>query len=142
MGGRENIKQNKSTESNKVFDTMEEFYSIESYIEKKGELKEYKENSSKVWREMLQIKELRVGWWKEPCIGLTQENSVQDCLPYIQIPNGPCKLFLAYPKWPCVRLKVNMCFIHCMTSSFQNLLYPSMCYVTLWPCYLMWPAMW
>jgi len=48
VGGRENIKQNKSTESNKVFDTIEEFYSIESYIEKKGELKEYKENSSKV----------------------------------------------------------------------------------------------
>jgi len=39
---------------------------------------------------------------KESYIGITQENSiensVQDCLPYIQIPNGPCKLFLAYPK--------------------------------------------
>ena len=62
---------------------------------------------------MLQIKDLRVGQWKEPCIGLTQENSiensVQDCLPYIQIPNGLCKLFLTYPKWPCVCLKVNMC---------------------------------
>jgi len=36
---------------------------------------------------MLRIKDLRVGQWKEPCIGLTQENSiensVQDCLPYI-----------------------------------------------------------
>jgi len=33
---------------------------------------------------LLQIKDLRVGQWKEPCIGLTQENSienfVQDCL--------------------------------------------------------------
>ena len=52
--------------------------------------------------ELLQIKDLRVGQVKEPCIGLTQENSiensVQDCLPYILIPNGLCKLFLAYPK--------------------------------------------
>ena len=77
---------------------------------------------------VLQIKDLRVGQWKESCIGLTQENSiensVQDCLPYIQIPNGPCKLFLAYPKWPCVCLKINICITHCMTSSFQNFLCP------------------
>ena len=36
------------------------------------------------------------------CIKVTQENSiensVQDSLPYIQIPNGLCKLNLAYPK--------------------------------------------
>jgi len=52
--------------------------------------------------ELLQIKDLRVDQVKEPCIRLTQENSiensVQDCLPYILIPNGLCKLFLAYPK--------------------------------------------
>jgi len=82
---------------------------------------------------VLQIKDLRVGQWKEPCIRLTQENlienSVQDCLPYILIPNGPCELFLAYPKWPCVCLKINMCCTHCMMSSFQNLLHPSMCHV-------------
>jgi len=51
---------------------------------------------------VLQTQDLRVDQEKEPCIGLTQENSiensVQDCLPYIQIPNDPCKLFLAYPK--------------------------------------------
>ena len=51
---------------------------------------------------MLQLKDLRVGQWKEPCIGLTQENliesSVQDGLPYIPLPNGLCKLFLTYPK--------------------------------------------
>ena len=51
---------------------------------------------------MLQLQDLRVSQVKEPCIGLTQENSiensVQDCLPYIQIPNGLYKLFLAYPK--------------------------------------------
>ena len=51
---------------------------------------------------MLQSQDLRVDQVKEPCIGLTQENSiensVQDCLPYILILNGPCELFLAYPK--------------------------------------------
>ena len=52
--------------------------------------------------QLLQIKDLRVGQWKEPYIGLTQENSVQDYLPYILIPNSLCELFLAYPKWPCV----------------------------------------
>jgi len=51
---------------------------------------------------VLQSQDLRIGQVKEPCIRLTQENSiensVQDCLPYILIPNSPCKLFLAYPK--------------------------------------------
>jgi len=51
---------------------------------------------------MLQLKDLRVGQWKGPYIGLTQENSiensVQDGLPYIQIPDGLCELFLTYPK--------------------------------------------
>ena len=54
------------------------------------------------WRVVLQLKDLKVGQWIESCIELTQENSiensVQDCLPYIQISNSPCKLFLAYPK--------------------------------------------
>ena len=51
---------------------------------------------------MLQTQALRVGQMKEPCIGLTQENSiensVQDCLPYILISNDLCELLLAYPK--------------------------------------------
>ena len=51
---------------------------------------------------LLQTQALRVGQVKEPCIRLIQENlienSVQDGLPYIQIPNGLCKLFLTYPK--------------------------------------------
>jgi len=51
---------------------------------------------------MLQSQDLRVGQAKEPCIGLTQENSiensVQDCLSYILIPNGLYELFLAYSK--------------------------------------------
>jgi len=49
---------------------------------------------------------LRVGNKNNPCMRETQENlienSVQDSLPYIQIPNGACKLNLAYPKWSCV----------------------------------------
>jgi len=48
------------------------------------------------------LQDHRVGQVKEPYIGLTQENlienSVQDCLSYIQIPNSPCELFLAYPR--------------------------------------------
>ena len=83
---------------------------------------------------LLQLKDLRVGQWEELCIGLTQENSiessVQDGLPYIQIPNGLCELFLTYSKWLCVCLKVNICFTCYMTSSFQNLLYSSMRHVT------------
>ena len=51
---------------------------------------------------MLQLRNLSVGLGEEPCIGFTQENlienSVQDGLPYIQIPNGLCELFLTYPK--------------------------------------------
>jgi len=51
---------------------------------------------------MLQSQDLRVGQVKEPYIGLTQknliENFIQDCLPYILIPNGLYKLFIAYPK--------------------------------------------
>jgi len=43
---------------------------------------------------LLQIQALRVGQVKEPCIGLTQENSiensVQDSLPYIPWTHGPC----------------------------------------------------
>jgi len=51
---------------------------------------------------LLQSQDLRVGQVKEPYIGSIQENlienSVQDCLPYILIPNGLCELFLTYPK--------------------------------------------
>ena len=51
---------------------------------------------------MLQLRNLSVGLGEEPCIGFTQENSiensVQDGLSYIQIPNSLCELFLTYPK--------------------------------------------
>ena len=43
---------------------------------------------------MLQLKDLRDGQEEKPCIGFTQENSiensVQDCLPYILKPHGLC----------------------------------------------------
>ena len=85
-------------------------------------------------QDVLQLRNLSVGLGEEPCSRLIQENSiensVQDGLPYIQIPNGLCELFLTYPKQPCICLKVNMHFPCCMTSSFQNLLPPSMCHVT------------
>ena len=58
---------------------------------------------------MLQTQVLRVGQVDEPCIELTQENSVQDCLPYMLRFHGPHELLLAYPKLPCVCLKVNIC---------------------------------
>ena len=63
---------------------------------------------------MLQIKDLRVGWWKEPCIRLTQENSiknsVQDCLSYISNYMVHTSYCAPSPKLPYVSLKVNM---HC-----------------------------
>ena len=40
-----------------------------------------------LFQALLQLKDLRIGQWEEPYIGLTQENliesSVQDSLPYI-----------------------------------------------------------
>jgi len=43
---------------------------------------------------LLQTQVLKVKQVNEPCIGLTQENLVenfvQDCLPYILKPHGPC----------------------------------------------------
>ena len=43
---------------------------------------------------MLQLKDLRIGQWEESCIGLIQENlienSVQDSLSYISWTPGPC----------------------------------------------------
>ena len=63
------------------------------------------------------------------CIEFIQENSiensVQDCVPYILKLMVNATLLLAYPKQPCVCLKINMCLICCITLSFQNLLYSS-----------------
>ena len=54
------------------------------------------------WFMVLWLQDLRVNQVKEPCIGLTQENSiknsVQDCLSYILIVHGTCSTTLAYPK--------------------------------------------
>ena len=76
---------------------------------------------------MLQSQDLRVGQEKKPYIGFIQENSiensVQGCLPYILRPMVHATLLLAYPKQPCVCLKVNMCLTYSMILFFQNFLY-------------------
>ena len=50
---------------------------------------------------MLQTQVLKVGQVNESCIRLTQENSienfVQDCLPYILQPHGPCYSTFSLP---------------------------------------------
>jgi len=50
---------------------------------------------------MLQSQDLRVGQEKEPCIGFTQENSiessVQNYLPYILLAHGSCPTTLVCP---------------------------------------------
>ena len=52
--------------------------------------------------ELLQTQDLRASQVNEPCIGLTQENSIENsvhnCLSYILIVHGPCSTTLAYPK--------------------------------------------
>jgi len=71
------------------------------------------------------------------------ENSIQDCLSYIQIPNGSYRLFLAYPKWPCICLKVNMCITCYMTLSLPEYFISFYVSHDLWLslCHLMW-LMW
>ena len=90
--------------------------------------------------------DLRVGQKKEPWIGFIQENSIensiQDYLPYILIPNDLCELFLAYPKWPYVFLKGNVHIIYCMTSSLPECFTSFSVSCDLWLYHLMWPAMW
>ena len=48
---------------------------------------------------VLQSQDLRVGQEKKPYIGFTQENSiensVQNCLPYILKPHGPCYYYFS-----------------------------------------------
>ena len=72
--------------------------------------------------ELLWIRDLRVGQWKEPCIGLTQENSIensiQDCLLYIPNYLVHASYCVSYLKLPCVSLKVNIHCVYCITSSF------------------------
>ena len=50
---------------------------------------------------MLQSQDLRVGQEKEPCIGFTQENSiensVQECLSYLLNDDGLCYYFSSPP---------------------------------------------
>ena len=64
---------------------------------------------------MLQTQVLRVEQVDELCIGLTQENSIensiQNCLPYILKPMVHAALLLAYPKQPCICFKISICLI-------------------------------
>ena len=66
-----------------------------------------------------ELKSLELNKRTNSCIRVTQENSIensiQDYLSYIQIPNSLCKLFLAYPKWPC---------IHHMFHMWYNIIFP------------------
>ena len=57
------------------------------------------------------------------------ENSVQDCLSYILRPMVHATLLLAYPKQPCVCLKVNMCFnmLYNIILSELSILFPCDC---------------
>ena len=59
---------------------------------------------------------------KNLILELTQENSiensVQNCLPYILNYMVHAITSLAYPKQPCVSLKVNMYYTCCMILSF------------------------
>ena len=85
---------------------------------------------------MLKSQNLKVSQVKEPCIALIQENlienSVQDCLPYILLTDGPCSTTLAYPKWLYVCLKAIMYIIH---NLMLFLLEPSTIFHHgIWPC--------
>ena len=80
---------------------------------------------------------LRVRDKNNTCIRVTQENSiensVQDSLSYIWIPNGPCELNLAYPKWPCIShilwyhssrtFYVLLCILWLVTITNPNLMF-------------------
>ena len=61
-----------------------------------------------------------MGQKKESCIGITQENSIesslQDSLPYIPIHMVCASYCASYPKWPCIRHKVNMWYTCCVMS--------------------------
>ena len=51
--------------------------------------------------QLLQTQDLHVSQVDEPCIGLTQENSIEnfvlDCLPYILNPHGPYYYYFSLP---------------------------------------------
>ena len=84
---------------------------------------------------MLQTQDLRVDQEKEPCIGFTQENSIessiQECLSFILKAHGLHYVLLAYSKQSYIHLKVNICCICCMTLYLSRTFYPLfLCYMT------------
>jgi len=82
------------------------------------------------------LKNLELFKRKNLILGLIQENlienSIQDHLPYIPKTNGPCSTTLAYPKWLCVYLKVNMCYIYYMILFFLESFTAFHC--IMWSC--------
>ena len=72
------------------------------WIETRKKVGEVKRRKEKARALVLQSQDLRVGQEKEPCIGFTQENSienlVQDYLSYILKAHDLCPTILAYPK--------------------------------------------
>ena len=72
------------------------------WIETKKKVGEVERRKEKARALVLQSQDLRVGQEKEPCIGFTQENSiensVQDYLSYILKAYDLCPTILVYPK--------------------------------------------
>jgi len=72
------------------------------WIETRKKVEEVKRRKEKARALVLQSQDLRVGQEKEPCIGFTQENSienlVQDYLSYILKAYDLYPTILAYPK--------------------------------------------
>ena len=85
---------------------------------------------------MLQTQDLRTGQVNEPCIGLTQENSiknsVQDCLSYILNINGSYFTTLAYSKQLYICFKANIYSIY-----YNNIILlesSTIFYYNIWLC--------
>ena len=85
---------------------------------------------------MLQTQDLRTGQVNEPCIRLTQENSiknsVQDCLSYILNINGSYFTTLAYSKQLYVCFRANI-----YSAYYYNIILPessTIFYHDIWLC--------
>ena len=92
------------------------------------------------WVLMLWIKTQRVKSRNNPCIGVTQENSiefpVQSSLPYILVPMVHANYCAPYPKWPWVLHEVSICCpcymtLLCSRTFYFILLNPVISLVTM-----------
>ena len=84
-------------------------------------------NSGRIEWLLLWIKTQRVKSRNNPCIGVTQENSiefpVQSSLPYILVPMVHANYCAPYPKWPWVLHEVSICCPCYMTSLCSRTFY-------------------